>query len=149
MEESGTNRWILMNLELFRKKAWSSERSTIGEIYVNGVYECVTLELPNLFNKKENVPQKCCIPMGAYQVVVTMSNRFKREFPEILGVPERLGIRIHAGNEPSETSGCVLVGQERGRDRIIKSIAAFNPLFEKIKDAIARGEKVEIKISEE
>jgi hypothetical protein len=78
-----------------------------------------------------------------------MSVRFKRELPELLGVSERLGIRIHAGNEPTETEGCILPGKERGRDRIIKSIAAFNPLFEKIKDAIERGERVEIEIKEE
>jgi len=138
-----------MILELFRKKAWSSEHSTIGEIYVNGKYECFCLELPKLFEGKENIPRKCCIPCGTYPVIISRSNRFKRELPEILNVHDRSGIRIHAGNEPDETEGCILPGQKRGKDRVIYSIAAFNPLFEKIKDAIERGEKVTIKISEE
>lgn len=51
------------------------------------------------------------IPVGTYKVVMTYSPHFGRDLPELLDVPGRTSIRIHPGNIPAESDGCILVGQ--------------------------------------
>ena len=47
-----------------------------------------------------------------YPVSVTMSPKFKRLLPAINQVPGRTGIRIHRGNRPEHSRGCILVSPE-------------------------------------
>jgi hypothetical protein len=49
------------------------------------------------------------IPEGTYPLKSTWSPRFKKFLPEICDVPERTGIRIHMGNRPEHSQGCILV----------------------------------------
>jgi hypothetical protein len=69
------------------------------------VFECFTLELPDLKNQK----QKSCIPKGNYDVVIRRSARFGLHF-HITNVVNRDFILIHSGNFFSDILGCVLVG---------------------------------------
>jgi hypothetical protein len=60
------------------------------------------------------------IPEGRYPVRLTLSGRAKagtlwtpdKDFrlPELIGVPGRTAIRVHAGNTVENTQGCILVG---------------------------------------
>lgn len=94
------------------------------------------------------VPGKTAIPRGTYQVIVDHSEHFGEDLPHILDVPGFEGVRIHPGNTDLATEGCVLVGTNwTGGDFIAHSRDAFNPLFAKIKAAIASGEKVEITVA--
>lgn len=61
------------------------------------------------------------IPEGTYQLVSTMSPRFKKILPLVSNVPGRSGIRIHTGTRPEHSKGCVLV-TAFGRDQIIEFI---------------------------
>lgn len=67
-----------------------------------------TIELP----WKDNAKGKSCIPEGEYRMRYTMSNRFKTMLWEVMKVPGRSGIRIHAGNYAgdriSDSEGCIL-----------------------------------------
>ncbi len=49
------------------------------------------------------------IPEGTYQLVNTMSPRFKKILPLLVNVPGRSGIRVHTGIKPEHSKGCVLV----------------------------------------
>ena len=69
-----------------------------------------------------------CIPAGTYQVRVSWSPRFQCLLPEIINVPGRTGIRIHAGNYPKDTTGCILVG-ELCSDYITQSKFTLNELM--------------------
>lgn len=69
-----------------------------------------------------------CIPTGTYEVKLTWSPHFKQWLPELMNVPGRTAIRIHAGNHPRDTKGCILIGQ-RFRDYIIYSRAAMADLI--------------------
>ena len=75
----------------------------IGHLYINGKFFCTTLE--NLHK---------AIPIGFYSLKLTYSPRFKRYLPLISVVPNRSGIRIHAGNSSKDSQGCVLVGVRDG-----------------------------------
>jgi hypothetical protein len=120
-----------------------TEKSTTGKLYVDGVFECYTLE-DRMRDKK--VYGKTAIPIGRYKVIVNKSPRFGKDMPLLLNVPEFGGIRIHPGNKAEHTEGCILVGQARSKDYISDSRAAYKPLFEKIKAALAKKEDVFIDI---
>jgi hypothetical protein len=78
-------------------------------------------------------------------VIITLSQRFKRDLPLFLNVPNFEGIRIHTGNTSFDTEGCVLVGTVKQSDVILNSRDAFNALFPKIQTAL-QTEKVIISI---
>lgn len=128
-----------------------TDKSTAGVVSVNGLHQCFSLEdicrekPPGTWRKALKVAGKTAIPYGTYEVVVTFSNRFKKPLPLLLGVPDFEGVRIHAGNTSEDTEGCILVGETRSPDFVGNSRAAFNFLFERIREASA-VEKVFITI---
>ncbi|HWJ06182.1 MAG TPA: DUF5675 family protein [Steroidobacteraceae bacterium] len=121
---------------------------TIGRMYVDGRFECYTLEDGIRTNK---VYGETAIPAGEYRIDITYSPRFKRNLPLLCDVPNFEGVRIHPGNAPANTLGCILVGQQwsDGDEVIGASRAAFNALFQKINDAAARAEPVMLRVIQE
>jgi len=114
---------------------------TIGKMYLDGQYECYTLE--DVVRKGAKVNGQTAIPTGTYNLIINHSNRFNRDLPLLENVPNFTGVRIHAGNTSAHTEGCILVGTTwSGKDFIGNSRVAFNKLFEKLKKA----KKVTIKI---
>ena len=118
-------------------------QSTIGELAVDGNFECFTLEDPVRPKKIRSVT---AIPAGTYTVAITFSPRFGTELPLLLDVPEFEGIRIHPGNTATDTEGCLLVGKSRAIDTIGSSRDAFRALFDKIALAQGGGETVMMEI---
>jgi len=72
------------------------------------------LELP----WRDNGTGISCIPEGVYPMRWTRSPRFGRHTWELIDVPDRTAIRIHAGNyagvEVSDSNGCLLPCMEWG-----------------------------------
>lgn len=126
---------------------------TEGKLFVDGVFECYTVEdtdrkLEEDISKK--VYGQSAIPRGTYEIILSMSPRFKRIMPEIVGVPGFEGVRIHTGNSSKDTEGCIILGQTNDRlddNWIGGSRAAEDAFVEKLKIAIANGEKVTLEIS--
>jgi hypothetical protein len=114
------------------KRLHRTENSTIGELLIDGVWECYTLE-----DKERDVKIKSetAIPRGTYKVIINQSNRFKRLLPLLLNVPNFEGVRIHSGNTNHNTEGCILVGRTRSKDFIGQSRKAFDSLFAKMQKA--------------
>lgn len=119
---------------------------TIGTLFVDGTRECFTLE-DEVRPDGIKIFGETAIPAGIYRVDVTMSPRFGRELPLLINVTNFNGVRIHPGNTAGDTEGCILVGQDRAADSILKSRAAFDILFAKIKAAQARKEPITLEIS--
>lgn len=111
------------------KRLHKTENSTIGELTIDGKFECYTLE-----DKERDVKIKgeTAIPTGTYKVIINQSNRFKRLLPLLINVSNFEGVRIHAGNSNHDTEGCILVGMNRSIDYITKSRKAFDALFAKM-----------------
>lgn len=136
-----------MKLHLARR--WYTGKSTIGELYVDGSgRECFILE-DTVREEGPKVYGRTAIPAGSYRVIITPSPRFRRELPLLVNVPGFEGIRIHIGNKPEDTEGCLLPGKTRSTDWVGSSRAAFDPLFEKIRTALLAGKRVEITITNE
>ena len=109
-----------------------TETSTIGELFIDGKFECYTLED---IERDVKIKSETAIKKGTYKVVLTMSNRFKKIMPLLLNVPEFEGIRIHSGNTNHDTEGCILVGKTRSVDFIGGSRTAFTSLMAKLQKA--------------
>jgi hypothetical protein len=143
-----------MELELQRKVL--SKHSTIGELYVldgaqRGKFECYILEDPMREVEGEpvekwKVPGDTAIPVGRYRIVMTYSTRFQRILPLLMGVPGFDGIRIHPGNAPADTEGCLLTGQQMATDSVLLSRKAHIELVAKIGAALNLNQQVWITI---
>ena len=133
-----------MELKLVRGKANAS--SVEGKLYVDGVFECYTVEdLP----RDKKVYGITGIPKGKYKVTVSMSTRFHKRLPLLLDVPGFEGIRIHSGNSSKDSEGCIIVGAVNERtddDWVGSSKVAMSRLLPKIEDALAVCESVWIEI---
>jgi Family of unknown function (DUF5675) len=124
---------------------------TIGSLTIDGAFEAWTCEDPVREVAGQPVPQwkiggATAIPRGTYAIDITYSPHFKMPLPLFLKVPGFEGVRIHSGNTPADTEGCLLVGQDRLGKSIGKSRLAFAALFAKLTSAKARGEPITIEI---
>lgn len=132
-----------MNLVLERDK--SSQFSTIGELFIDGKFQCFTLED---VVRKEKIQNETAIPAGTYRVVITWSPHFMTFLPLLVQVPGFTGVRIHSGNKASDTEGCILVGRVAGQDVVLESRAAFSELFPLMEEADKKGEAIHIRIED-
>ncbi len=81
---------------------------TCGNLFLpDGKWLAFTLEDHERIRK---VHGQTCIPVGKYELRMSMSPRFGKILPEVLEVPGFSGVRIHAGNTIDDTEGCILVG---------------------------------------
>jgi len=131
-------------MELLLKRNKSSSQSTIGELLINDKHECFTLED---IVRPVKIKNETAIPAGSYNVLITHSERFGRDMPLLENVPGYEGVRIHWGNTAKDTEGCILVGTTKDTDFIGHSRDEFASLFDKLKTAIGKGEKVTITIT--
>jgi hypothetical protein len=134
-----------MDLNLIRR--WVTPESTIGELYIEGVWECFTLE--DVIRPFGNKVQDKTAIWGdrTYRVIIDYSPKFKKDMPHVINVPFFSGIRIHSGNTADDSSGCILVGKTREKDKILESKVAFGELFPKLKTALDAGEPIFLSIS--
>ena len=120
---------------------------TIGRMEIDNEYICDTLEPTwrDLAHGGRKQKGKTAIPEGRYALVLTKSPKFKKWLPLLLGVPGFDGVRIHSGNTPKDTQGCILVGQNRKKGMVLNSRIAMEEIM-KILDSRKAGEPVFITI---
>ena len=142
-----------MQLTLIRRPSLAG--ATIGRLWLDGKLECLICEDVVRHPSAVKVHGKTAIPAGTYGIIVDRSNRFSAAagkdvfLPLLLNVPGFAGIRIHTGNRPTESEGCLLPGTTLGPDgaSVMGSRVAFTALFAKIRAALARHEQVKITIT--
>ena len=96
--------------------------------------------------KAQKMRGTTAIPEGTYPLLVTKSPRFKEWLPYLQGVPDFEGIRIHAGNYPDDTQGCILVGENRLKGMVVNSRIWLHRLMKRIREVQKEGEAVWITI---
>lgn len=107
------------SLTIFRKEV--PGKPTLGHFFIDSRFHAYSLEDRI---RDEYVAKDTAIPYGRYEVVVTYSNRFKRQMPLIINVQGTdspilfggrdigiCGIRIHGGNTSADTEGCPIIGK--------------------------------------
>lgn len=115
---------------------------TIGKMYINGEYFCDTLEdtdrgLSNAMQLSQIQAAKrkgtTAIPTGRYLMELTVSPRFGRTLPILIGVKGFEGIRIHRGNTDADTEGCILVGENKAVGKVLNSANTEQRLMDRLK----------------
>lgn len=142
-------------MEIRVKRIARKDGYTIGKMYINGAYFCDTLEdtdrgLKSTMSVEEILSKKrkgvTAIPTGKYDVILTFSPRFKRVLPLLLNVPGYQYIRVHNGNRPDSTDGCLLVGENKIKGQVLNSRATLEKLMSVFLECEKRKEKVTILI---
>lgn len=134
-------------MKLTLNRCWLTAKATVGKLTIDDVFECFTLEDRYRPPPEPKVPRETCIPVGEFQVVITHSQRFRVMMPLLLDVPGFQGVRIHPGNTPADTEGCILVGRKRGDSAVFESLLAYRQLFEKLQQAVLRGQRIDLAVS--
>jgi len=144
-----------MLLELFRKK--SNGDTTIGELFIDGLYFCKTLEDEY---REVKVMHETRISAGTYKIKLqlngTMTGGYAKRFPTmhqgmlwLQNVPNFTTIYIHIGNTDDDTSGCILVGKDELDYKLSRSTVAYISLYTKVVEALNHNEEVKITIKDE
>lgn len=141
-------------MKLSLKRIFLGDTYTIGKLYIDGTYFCDTLEDKvrdlnkngKFDNGETKVYGETAIPYGTYKVVVNYSPKFKRDLPLLENVPHFEGIRIHRGNTPQDTLGCILVGENKVKGKVINSTPYEIEITKKLKEAQIKGETNTIEV---
>lgn len=128
------------------KRIFKGPKYTIGKLSIDGHYFCDTLE-DTVRPAGVKIPGRTAIPAGKYQIEITESIRFNRLMPIIKDVPGFTGVLIHAGNTAEDTEGCILVGRNRVKGKVLDSRETFQKLFKILIVAVRGGENLEIEIN--
>lgn len=112
-------------MTLVLQRIWYTDKSTCGELLIDGQMFCYTMEP----RKDQSKGKPYAIPAGTYTVVLQPSPHFQMTTPHLLNVPGFEAIEIHPGNYPEDTHGCILVGAEHQEDLITGSRDTFNKLM--------------------
>ena len=132
--------------------------ATNGLLFVNGLFECYTLEDQYQAVK---VMHETCIPEGTYDIKFRTVGGFHEKYKKRYGndhygmlhlqdVPNFTYILIHAGNTDEHTSGCLIVGETQqdldiSDDGFIgHSGKAYLKLYNKVAKQLLQGKDVAI-----
>jgi len=146
-------------MELLLRRYKSDKDTTLGNLFIEGLYECKTLEDEY---RKVKVMHETRIPSGRYQIKLQhngiMTSKYATLFPGIhkgmlwlQNVPNFQYIYIHIGNDDDDTSGCILVGNKADEDtmRLVDSRNAYIRMYVKVANALINNEEVFITIKDE
>jgi hypothetical protein len=96
--------------------------------------------------RKTKILHETAIPTGVYKLIVNLSPAKKRLLPRLLDVPGFSGILIHRGNTKHDSSGCILVGENKVKGKVINSTQYEKRLVEILTEAQERGDEILITI---
>lgn len=147
-------------------RKYKKETYTIGNLYVDGLWFCSTLEdkdrglrqkdsLESI--RKRKVYGETAIPAGTYRIAMNIvSPKYSAvkwykdlnggKMPRIMNVPGYEGCLIHPGTTALDTLGCLLVGENKAKGKVLNSRETFKRLYAKMREASERGETITLKI---
>ena len=152
-----------MKLKLIR--SYKNDKYTIGHLYINGKFFCDTLEdtdrgLDNSMSLKQiqsiKVKSKTAIPTGIYTITLrVVSPRLSKKsaykfcggkVPRLVNVKGYDGVLIHIGNTEQDTDGCILVGENKAKGKVLNSTDTFKRLYAVLKQASDKNEDITLDI---
>lgn len=122
-------------MKLTLKRKFKGDKYTIGDLFIDGVFFSNTIEdkvrelpvsCPNtpkgiMCKCKDKVFEQTAIPAGTYKITMKHSPKFKRVLPYLHDVPHFLGILIHSGNTEVDSAGCIIVGENTVKGKVLNS----------------------------
>lgn len=148
-----------MELRLLRYS--SGQESTLGLLFIDGVWQCYTLEDEY---RAEKVSGETRIPAGRYRITLRteggLHSKYQSKFPDvrqgmlwIRDVPGFQHVLIHIGNRDDNTDGCVLVGDGTNNNQVddgfvASSTSAYLRTYPKVAEALVAGEDVWITVED-
>ena len=137
-----------MKLEL--KRRFLGESYTIGSLSIDGKKFCDTLEDKVRDLNKNGVFDGDEKKVYAETAITFFPSRsktpFLRELPRLQNVKHFEGILIHRGNTAEDSAGCILVGENKVKGKVINSTPYERELVRILKEAQGRKEPITIKI---
>lgn len=138
----------------------------MSNLYIDGKWFCNCLEdadrgLDNSMSEDKirtlKKPSITAIPRGTYEITLdVVSPKYSKvqfykdvcngKVPRLKNVKGFDGILIHAGNTDRDSSGCLLVGQNKVKGQVVNSKETFKQLYNLLQEGKSRGEKIIIKI---
>jgi len=153
-------------MKLVVKRTYRGPNYTIGHLYVNDKFFCDTIEdvdrgltqdMSKIEIAKKKIKGQTCIPYGTYIVTMNVvsakySNFTKYPYatfvqgkmPRILNVPGFDGILIHPGTNQLDTDGCLVVGENKVKGKVINSQATWRKLCSVLLEASKKREVITI-----
>ncbi|MBO7313563.1 MAG: hypothetical protein J6U48_04985 [Alistipes sp.] len=141
-------------MKLLLKRIALRDTYTIGKLYIDNHYFCDTLEDKVRDLNKDGdlndvgegkVAGQTAIPYGTYKVTMDVqSPKFSQRasyawckgyLPRLLNVPHFEGIMIHSGNDATHTAGCILVGENTVKGKVLNSMNTLKRLYDILKGA--------------
>ena len=124
-------------------------KATFGLLFVDGAFECHSLEDPHQDEKKPGITR---IPAGRYLCTLrdegSMTNQYAAKFPEthrgmlwLRDVPDFEWVYFHIGNRPAHSEGCILVADSADPTQNFAghSTVAYERLYRRVVEAAADG----------
>lgn len=153
-------------MELTIDRKWKKHSYTISNLYIDGKWFCNCLEdadrglddsMSEDLIRTLKKPSITAIPRGTYEITLdVVSPKYSKvqfykdicngKVPRLKNVKGFDGILIHAGNTDKDSSGCLLVGQNKVKGQVVNSKETFKQLYKLLQDGKSRGEKITIKI---
>ena len=152
-------------MELTLKRRFKGLNYTIGSLYIEGKYFCDTIEDIDRYLdssmtlediKRIKVYGNTAIPYGTYKIDMdTISPKFKDrswakpyngKIPRLIKVKGFDGVLIHVGNTEQDSLGCILVGENKVKGKVINSTITFNNLMNVLLESHIAGEKIYLTI---
>ena len=141
-------------MQLVLERKWKKSNYTIGILSIDGKRFCETLEdVDRNLNSSMSIeqikaikkPNETAIPTGTYEVTLDIfSPKFGNKsfykktcngkLPRIHNGTGFDGVLLHCGNTNLDTSGCVLVGRNLEKGKVLKSQETFEKLYKILKD---------------
>lgn len=143
-------------MKILVKRVFKGDNYTIGKLYVDDVLICDTLEDKvrdlnddgDLTDSGESkVYGKTAIPKGEYKCTVYRWAKINRNVLLLHNVPMFEGILIHGGVDESHSLGCILVGFNKVKGKLLNSREALDSLMGIVESKLKNNKKEEIMLT--
>lgn len=148
-------------------RVFNCDRYCISHIYIDGSYVCDGIEdtdrmlddtMTEEYIISKKVKKKTAIPIGTYEMTIDIiSPKFQQKeyykkfcngkLPRLKGVKGFLGILWHRGIDENSTAGCLILGYNKVKGKVINSQEAFEKVYHKLDIMNRIGQKIWVKYS--
>ncbi len=138
------------------ERNWHAPDATLGFVRVDGEPFGVSREDP-VRPDAVFIPGESALPVGLYNLTMAHSRRFCRQLPLIVSTQPRVerrlgavrcGMFFHPGEEDGiDLGGEIVLGRALDGESVSQTGLAFELLSSMIREALGRGEAIEVEIN--